>query len=434
MGKDAETKKLKKQQIRHQPLDQQIREAKDGVVKAPRNKKKVVKNDEDDDSKNFLDPTSTKRVLNLAQKSMQEELAENANDYDIYKKKGTHKFTSSKESDDENDFDIDEREEDYNIEELEGITEEDEKALAMFMSKTSEAKPITLADIIMAKIKEHDMSNSNTTADMSQQIAKTLEPKIIEVYTSVGKLLAHYTSGKLPKAFKIIPSLQNWEEILYLTNPDNWSPSAIERATRIFSVNLNVKKVQSFYTSVLLPRIIDDVREHKKLNFYIYLALKKATFKPPAFFKGIIFPLCEGECSLRLAVIVGSVLSKTSIPVLHSGAAILKISEMSYNGANSYFLAILLNKKYALPYRVIDSLVKHFTDFLNDSRELPVLWHQALLIFAQRYKTDLLPEQKNQIREVIKKHYHQFFSEEIRREFNNSKSRGELSSTEMDTS
>ncbi len=36
---------------------------------------------------------------------------------------------------------------------------------------------------------------------------------------SVGRLLAKYKSGKLPKAFKMVPTLTNWEEILYLTEP-----------------------------------------------------------------------------------------------------------------------------------------------------------------------------------------------------------------------
>lgn len=32
---------------------------------------------------------------------------------------------------------------------------------------------------------------------------------------------------QVPKAFKVIPNLQNWEEILYLTDPDNWTPHAV---------------------------------------------------------------------------------------------------------------------------------------------------------------------------------------------------------------
>ena len=169
---------------------------------------------------------------------------------------------------------------------------------------------------------------------------------------------------------------------------------------------------------MLLPRVRDDLAEYKRLNFHLFMALKKAIFKPAAFFKGILLPICEvrnmivqhwqahggwqaGDCSLRDAVILSSVLARTSIPVLHSSAALLKIAEMPYNGwtavstvsvrngalagANSIFLRVLLNKKYALPYRVIDALVHHFYKFTHDQRELPVLWHQALLVFAQRY-------------------------------------------------
>ncbi len=53
-------------------------------------------------------------------------------------------------------------------------------------------------------------------------------------------------------------------------------------------------------------------------------------------------------------------MAKNSIPMLHSAAAILKLAEMEYTGGNSIFIRILLDKKYALPYRVIDALIHHF--------------------------------------------------------------------------
>ena len=63
------------------------------------------------------------------------------------------------------------------------------------------------------------------------------------------------------------------------------------------------------------------------------MALKKSLYKPAAFFKGFLLPLCEGgDCSLREAAIIGSVLVKVSVPVLHSAAALLKIAEMDYSG------------------------------------------------------------------------------------------------------
>ena len=77
----------------------------------------------------------------------------------------------------------------------------------------------------------------------------------------------------------------------------------------------------------------DDISETKKLNYHLYMALKKSLYKPAAFFKGFLLPLCEGgDCTLREAAIIGSVLVKVSVPVLHSAAALLKIAEMEYSG------------------------------------------------------------------------------------------------------
>ena len=70
--------------------------------------------------------------------------------------------------------------------------------------------------------------------------------------------------------------------------------------------------------------------------------------------QGLILPLCQsGDCTLREAVIVTSVLQRASIPVLHSAAALLRLADMPYAGTTSFFLRVLLDKKYALPYRVV---------------------------------------------------------------------------------
>lgn len=243
----------------------------------------------------------------------------------------------------------------------------------------------------------------------------------------VGQLLSRYKSGKLPKAFKIIPSLGNWEEILYLTGPESWTPHATYEATRMFVSNLKARQVQRFFSLVLLDRVRDDIAENKKLAYHHYLALKKALYKPAAFFKGILFPLCEsGNCTLKEAAILGSVLTKVSIPVLHSSAALLRLAEMEYTGPNSLFIRILLDKKYALPFKVVDALVLHFARFTNDPREMPVLWHQSMLVFVQRYKQDLISEQKDILLEVVKKKYHHGISPEVRREIVHSEARDEM--------
>ncbi|NXQ26621.1 BYST protein, partial [Alaudala cheleensis] len=303
------------------------------------------------------------------------------------------------------------------------VDPEDEKAIEMFMNKNPPLRR-TLADIIMEKITEKQTEVQTVMSELSGCPMPQLDPRVLEVYRGVREVLSKYRSGKLPKAFKIIPALSNWEQILYITEPEAWTAAAMYQATRIFSSNLKERMAQRFYNLVLLPRIRDDIAEYKRLNFHLYMALKKALFKPAAWFKGILIPLCEsGTCTLREAIIIGSILSKCSIPVLHSSAALLKLAEMQYSGANSIFLRLLIDKKYALPFRVLDALVFHFLSFRGDQRLLPVLWHQSLLALAQRYKEDLSSEQKEALLELLKFHSHPQISAEIRRELMNSKTR-----------
>lgn len=298
------------------------------------------------------------------------------------------------------------------VEEVE-MDEEDEEVLANFMMGAPERR--NLADIIMGKIFEKEARERGEEEEEMPE--NRFDPKIVEVYTGVGKILQRYTSGKLPKAFKVIPSLSYWEDILWLTTPDKWSPHAMRAATRLFASNLNPKMAQRFFNIFLLEHVRQDIRENKRLNFHLYMALKKALYKPQAFFKGIIIPLCEGQdCTLREAAIIGSVLSKVSVPVIHSAATLMKLASMPYSGGNSMFIKVLLNKKYSLPSRVISELSKHFLGFTVDTRTLPVLWHQSLLVFTQRYKNDISKAHKEAMKALLKQHFHHQITPEIRRE------------------
>jgi essential nuclear protein 1 len=244
-----------------------------------------------------------------------------------------------------------------------------------------------------------------------------LSPKVIKVFQDVGVLLSRYTSGKIPKAFKIIPNLSNWEEILYITEPEKWTPHAVYQATRLFVSNLNNRLAQRFLALVLLPAFRADIRNNRRLHFAHFQALKKATYKAGAFYKGILIPLCSsGTCTLREAVILSSVIKRASIPVLHSAAALLRLAELPYCGTTSFFMRVLLDKKYALPYRVVDAMVDHFISFQREERQLPVVWHQALLCFVQRYKSEIREEDKDVLRALCKRQHHYLVSAEVIRE------------------
>jgi essential nuclear protein 1 len=54
---------------------------------------------------------------------------------------------------------------------------------------------------------------------------------------------------------------------------------------------------------------------------------------------------------------------------------------------------------------------------------MPVLWHQSLLTFVQRYKSDISTEQKEALLQLLKKQTHHEITNEIRRELTNAKCR-----------
>lgn len=302
----------------------------------------------------------------------------------------------------------------------------------------------TLADKIMEKIIEKNEAQEAGNGQGSRSDEGVMLPeKVIQVYTQVGELLARYRSGKLPKAFKIIPTLQNWEDVLYVTQPESWSTQAVYEATVVFMSTLPAKECQVYVNDVLLARFKAELDPllptkpgsgPKTLSPHIYRALKKSLYKPAAFFKGFLLPLAEsGSCTLREATIASSVLAKTSVPALHSAAALLRLAEYEhYSPPISVFLKTLLEKKYALPYKVVDSLVWHFSRFRvtkaeskKGSSKLPVLWHQTVLAFAVAYKNDITDEQRDLLFELLKTQTHAAITPEIRRELLSGHARSE---------
>jgi essential nuclear protein 1 len=117
----------------------------------------------------------------------------------------------------------------------------------------------------------------------------------------VGYLLSRYKSGPLPRALKILPSLPHWAQLLALTAPPKWTPHATEACTKIFVSNLKPDQVKVYLQGVLLEKVRDNMAEGTlkkkagggKLDVHLYESLKKGLYKPAAFFKGILFPLCE---------------------------------------------------------------------------------------------------------------------------------------------
>ncbi|KAI0017258.1 Bystin-domain-containing protein [Xylariomycetidae sp. FL0641] len=310
-----------------------------------------------------------------------------------------------------------------------------------------------LADIILARIAAHEAGEDKEPEMAAVDDDFEMDPKIVEVYTKVGMILSRYKSGKLPKPFKILPTVPHWEDIIQLTKPEDWTPNACFEATKIF-VSSKPIVVRRFMEMVLLDRVRDDIYETKKLNVHLFNALKKALYKPAAWFKGFLFPLVEsGTCTLREAHIISAVLARVSIPVLHSGAALKGLCDIAAQevsagteggGATNIFIKTLLEKKYALPYQVVDALVFHFLRFRSadpasvgrgdamdmgteraaTQAKLPVIWHQTLLAFAQRYKHEITEDQREALLDLLLTQNHHQIGPEIRRELLAGRGRG----------
>jgi essential nuclear protein 1 len=415
---------LVNQVARHEPLGQVIHDDvnrdKYATISGRRKEKRRTRTDSEEEAR-MLDPKASQRIVELSNAQQLELQAEEEvlRRTELREKRQQQVDSDDEEFEDESvllDEEVDYIEHDQGYvtvaEDADGLNAEEEALVASMMNPSEERR--TLADIILEKIEEKEAEKRGEVVAEDEGI--TLPPKVIEVYTDIGKILGRYTSGKLPKAFKVIPSLSNWEEVLYLTRPDKWTPQAMFQATRIFASNLNPKMAQRFYNLVLLDAVRADIQSSKKLNYHYYMSLKKSVYKPAAFFKGILLPLLQDNCTLREAAIVASALQRVSIPSHHSAVAIHKLAGLEYSGASSIFIKTLLNKKYSLPAPVIGSLVRHYASFIEDERQMPVLWHQSLLVFVQRYKNEIKDEARESLRLVMKKHFHPKITPEIRRE------------------
>lgn len=241
--------------------------------------------------------------------------------------------------------------------------------------------------------------------------------RVIKVFSDVAAVLSRYRAGKLPKVMKILPGMAGWEDLLGLTGPDAWTPHAFYAITRVFASNLNDVRAQRFFNLYLLPAVRNDIQTNHKLNYHLYQALRKALYKPAAWYKGILLPLAaSGDCTLREATIVASVLTTRRVPPLQSAAAVYKLATMRYSPAISVFLRMLLSKKYALPFRVVDAVADHFAGFASLPGPLPVLWHQAFLAFATHYSASTTQEQRERLKHTITAQVHRGITLEVRRE------------------
>lgn len=482
MPKAARPSSSGRQERRHNPLSEEYAPTNPLKQKAPKRRKQSHGDGEAQD--NFVDSKASRNILSLGQDLADEDEAERQAGQPA-KPNPAFAFESRFPQDDDDEADGGADLGDYDNEDAWGSDDEiveevevDPEDLAAWEKFNPSFDPSTLlqpapdeteeaqgpgtnlADLILEKIAAHEAQAGGAPpaghdprdirGDGHPDDAVELPAKVVEVYTQVGLLLSRYKSGKLPKPFKILPTLPQWDILLSITRPDSWTPNAAYEATKLF-ISSRPALAQAFCSDILLPRVREDIRETKKLNVHLYKALKKALYKPAAFFRGLLFPLvASGTCTLREATIVSSVLARVSIPVLHSATALYRLCEIGAEqmlsdvesaGACNIFIRTLLEKKYALPYRVVDALVFHFLRFRavqdgdmamsgvggkRNDMKLPVLWHQCLLAFAQRYKNEITEDQREALLDLLLVRGHKQIGPEVRRELLEGRGRGTM--------
>ncbi|KAF4470955.1 hypothetical protein FALBO_2124 [Fusarium albosuccineum] len=462
----ATTPTASRQTRRHNPLEDDITAT--GILK---NKPSKKRSKGDNEEESFVDDRASRTILRIGRELADEENAGKTVSKPTIDTFGYDSRFGVEDEDENKVYDDDEAwgDDDEVVEEVE-VDPNDLDMYRKFMpdeeddllkhgwdrkpTGEEQGESINLADLILEKIAAHEAAEARRENNLGPPDDEyELPPKVIEVYTKVGQILSRYKSGPLPKPFKILPTIPHWEDILEVTRPDTWSPNACYQATRIF-VSSKPHVVQRFLEMVILDRVREDIYETKKLNVHLFNSLKKGLYKPAAFFKGFLFPLVgSGTCTLREAHIISAVLARISIPVLHSAAALkglcdIAAQEASHGteggGATNIFIKTLLEKKYALPFQVIDALVFHFLRFRSvdpasvqagdamagltsegDAKtKLPVIWHQSLLAFAQRYKGDVTEDQREALLDLLLTHGHSAIGPEVRRELLAGRGRG----------
>ncbi|KAK2589929.1 snoRNA-binding rRNA-processing protein [Conoideocrella luteorostrata] len=467
----ATTPKVDRPARRHNPLENDILAT--GLLRTKPAKIKS-KNPEDADE-SFVDSKASKNILRIGRELAEEDAADRAAlvpEPTIDSFGYDSRFGDDLGAGEGKNYDDDETwgDDDEVVEEIE-VDPEDLETYKKFMpeeeddlvkhgwnlkpsgdAQQEEGESRNLADIIMQKITAHEAAEARRDAGLPEDEYE-LPPKVVEVYTKIGQILSRYKSGPLPKPFKILPTIPRWEDILDITKPEKWTPNAVFQATRIF-VSHKPIVVQRFLEMVVLEAVREDIYENKRLNVHLFNSLKKGLYKPAAFFKGFLFPLIgSGTCTLREAHIISAVLARISIPVLHSAAALKGLCDIAAQeasqgseggGATNIFIKTLLEKKYALPYQVVDALVFHFLRFRSEDpasveegdamvgvsgegdikTKLPVIWHQSLLAFAQRYKGDITEDQREALLDLLLSHGHSAIGPEVRRELLAGRGRG----------
>jgi essential nuclear protein 1 len=211
--------------------------------------------------------------------------------------------------------------------------------------------------------------------------------KIIKILERTGLILKIYKSGKLPKIMKIIPIFKNFEEILWFTRPDTWTPQALFVITRLFLAILKPFQMERFLAMILIPRFQEGIfLGKKKLSIHIFMALKIASKYSKNFFSFVIKPLLKKQnCTLKESIILSALISKMSFPLEVISHFLSHFLKKNFSRQKFIILNSILNKNYLLPVRIIDLILDFFIQ--NDFSKFISFSQKCFLLFLRNYSS-----------------------------------------------
>lgn len=268
-----------------------------------------------------------------------------------------------------------------------------------------------------------EMFKSSIAHEASHHLDHTLlktrhqvDPEVQKVYKMLGTTLRIYKSGKLPKAINVIASqkVPDWEDLLELSNPPNWSPNALEAVTVLFSQSASDKRLTKYIRDILYEYIQNTLETAKKLPRPVWNALMAAARRPPCFIKGLLLPLSlELQISMKEARVVSAIVTKVKLPRDHMNALLIKICDNPATPVRTIFVSKLISKGQALAIQAIDAVFSYFMQFLGEDEKQPLIWHKSLLDFVKKYGAELTYEQREALEPLLQKHKHDQITKEI---------------------
>jgi essential nuclear protein 1 len=222
------------------------------------------------------------------------------------------------------------------------------------------------------------------------------KPKLLKVLERASLFLKVYKSGKMPKIIKLMPSLKNFEEIIWLTRPDIWSDQAIFSVTHSFISKLDKNQMGRFFSLVLAPRFQETIFNSNRYSIHIQKTMKMSTRFPSVFFSSVFLPMCESKnCSLKEGAVLGMILSNYHFNPSSILSVLIRLLKPPVTPVKCLLMRTILCKNYIIPHRTLDLLVDFFIS--NRKKIFFSQFKTFFIVFLKNYSIHLSSEDKRKI-------------------------------------